>query len=92
LSAHRLTDDPPAVLGQPVACVSLEPGIHSVHWHPDNDPAHGRPPAGQPARRARRWIPAASAGGTIILQVGILTVIPAPDQLLAALALAWITA
>jgi len=48
----------------------------------------------RPAGRARRWIPAASAGGTLILQAAILTVIPAPDRLLAslALALAWITA
>jgi putative Mg2+ transporter-C (MgtC) family protein len=52
LSARLFTDgDPPAILEQLVARLSLEPGIHAVHWHTDNDPTPDGPgqPGPQPA-------------------------------------------
>jgi putative Mg2+ transporter-C (MgtC) family protein len=39
LSAHLLLDgDAPALLEQLIARLSLEPGIHAVHWHTAGDP------------------------------------------------------
>lgn len=60
LTAHLLLDgDAPARLEQLVARLSLEPGIHSVHWHTDDD----EPESVHRATGVTTATPAASTAG-----------------------------